>query len=137
MDLYADNILEHYRNPCNTGTLQGADITHEEKNWSCGDAVTVHLRIENACIREMRWEGTGCAISQAAMSLLSERLEGMETATVIAMEQEDMYALLGIPIGPRRLQCAMIGLHAVQNAIRTHQRTPLRTLAETVKIEAE
>jgi NifU-like protein involved in Fe-S cluster formation len=71
------------------------------------------------------------------MSLLSERLEGMQTETAVAMKQEDICALLGIPIGPRRLQCALIGLHAVQNAIRTHQGIPLETLAETVKIKAE
>lgn len=119
MDLYAENILDHYRAPRGklaVGNWQLAS-THTESNPACGDEITVGMNIRDGCIEEMQWDGAGCAISQAAMSMLSEELAGKTTDTIDRMQKEDVLALLGVPISARRLKCALLGLHTLKNAL--------------------
>lgn len=137
MDIYAENVLDHYRHPRNKGKPPQVTVSHEEKNESCGDEVTIHLQIENDVIRSVRWEGTGCAISQAAMSLLSEKLEGMSKENTEALRQSDVFKLLGVPIGPRRYQCALIGLLALKNALHTLKSEPVQHWADTIEITGD
>ena len=134
MDVYAENILDHYRDPRGQGDLESPDAKHEEVNHSCGDAVTLHLKLEGETIAALRWEGTGCAISQAAMSMLSDELEGMSTADALALTKADVYAMLGVPIGPRRFKCALLGLHTVKNALRKAQALEVQSWLETVEV---
>ncbi|MDA0375917.1 MAG: iron-sulfur cluster assembly scaffold protein [bacterium] len=117
MDLYAENILDHYRDPRHKGTGDGATVSKEEDNPSCGDRITAHLWIEDDVITKIEWEGAGCAISQAAMSIFTEELEGKTTTEVLKIKKEDVYELLGVPIGPRRFKCALLCLHTVKNAL--------------------
>lgn len=118
MDLYAENILDHYRHPRGKSRLPSPSVTHEEVNLSCGDAITLDLTIKNDHIHDIGWEGSGCAISQAAMSMLSEELVGKSLKGVEALTKEDVYGLLGVPIGPRRTKCALLCLHTLKNAVR-------------------
>lgn len=118
MDLYAENILDHYRHPRGKQALESPTVKHEEVNVSCGDALTVSLKIENERVTEVGWEGSGCAVSQAAMSMLSEELAGKSLKEVESLKKEDVYELLGVPIGPRRVKCALLGLDAIMNALR-------------------
>lgn len=118
MDPYADNILDHFRHPRNAGAMKKPTVRHREENLSCGDAVTIDLEITGETIRNVRWKGTGCAISQAAMSLLSESLEGMTTSEAQSLTKKDVLALLGVPVGTRRMKCALLGLHTLRNALR-------------------
>ncbi|MCA9370526.1 MAG: iron-sulfur cluster assembly scaffold protein [Candidatus Peregrinibacteria bacterium] len=131
MDLYAENILDHYRNPRNRGEGNGASMTGNEVNPSCGDELTVHLWIENGMLIKLEWEGTGCAISQAGMSILSEELIGKSVDEVLALKKDDVYALLGVPIGPRRYKCALLCLHTVKNAFAP------QSWLKTVEIDGE
>ena len=117
MDLYAENILDHYRHPRGKQLLASPTVTHEEVNISCGDALKVFLTIKNDCIAEVGWDGSGCAISQAAMSMLSEEIVGKSLVEVEAIKKENIFAMLGVPIGARRLKCALLGLQAVKNAL--------------------
>ena len=135
MDLYADNILDHYRDPRNTGKGQGASTSRSEDNPACGDSLTVHLWIQDGILQKIEWEGEGCAISQAGMSMLSEELEGMATSDVLGLKKDDVYELLGVPIGPRRFKCALICLHTVKNAIRAHEENEPQSWLETVEID--
>ena len=121
MDVYAENILDHYRHPRGKRRLPHPSVTHEETNVSCGDSLTVDLAITDGVVREIGWEGSGCAISQAAISLLSEELPGTSLEKIDAFAPQDVYDLLGVPIGPRRVKCALLGLQAVQNAARAFQ----------------
>lgn len=132
MDLYAENILDHYRSPRGKRPLSQPDITHGEKNHSCGDAVTIQLKIQDGVIEEMGWEGTGCAISQAGMSMLAEELEKKPVADAEAMEAKQMLEMLGVPIGPRRMKCALLSLHTLKNALRASKGQPSQLWRETV-----
>ncbi len=132
MDLYADQILDHYKHPRHAERIGGATCDHEEVNISCGDKVRVQLAIENDVIRNVGWHGEGCAISQAGMSLLSEKVMGMTVTDALSLRKDDILALLGVPVSERRLKCALLCLIAVQNALRIHAALPAQSWAETV-----
>ena len=116
--LYAENILEHYHHPHHKEALTAPTITHEEINASCGDELTIHLLMKNGTVTNVGWEGSGCAISQASMSLLSDELIGKTEKGLKEMTPATIHSLLGIDIGPQRLQCALLSLHALKNALR-------------------
>ncbi len=119
MDLYAENILDHYRHPRRKGALADASVTHREVNASCGDTLSLSLKMEGGRITDLAWEGDGCAISQAGMSILGETLIGKTEQEVAALTAADVTTLLGVPVGPRRLKCALLSLHALKNALRS------------------
>lgn len=117
MDIYAKNILDHYQRPHNFGSLDGA-IKHHTLNRSCGDDITVYIKIENDKLTQVFFEGHGCSISIATTSILSDALIGRELEDVLKLDLNDVQKILGIDISLRREKCAMIGLRAIQEAIR-------------------
>jgi nitrogen fixation protein NifU and related proteins len=134
MDIYAENILEHHRHPLHKQPLPGATVEHAEANLSCGDELTVRLKIDGDRIAAVGWDGTGCAISQAGMSILSEDLIGRTSAGIDALKKSDMYTLLGVPIGPRRFKCALLCLHTLKNAVRKAKGLPKQDWLQTVEL---
>lgn len=116
MDLYAEHILAHYRNPQFKERLADPSVSHEEVNVSCGDKITVDLQIEDGVIVSVGWDGVGCAISQAGMSMLAEEVVGKSVKEIEDLDEQHMRDLLGVPISLRRLPCALIALHALQRA---------------------
>ena len=132
MDLYAEQILEHYRNPRKQDSLASPTISHAEKNASCGDELTLSLRIDDGKITDVSWNGTGCAVSQAGMSLLSEELVGKPTDEAASLSADAVKILLGVPIGPRRVKCALLCLHALKNALRTAEGKDPQSWTETL-----
>lgn len=119
-DLYQEAILEELKNPQNYGELVDADSVVDETNASCGDAVTVFLKFDEkkSIVTDISWVGVGCAISQASVSLLSEKIKGMIIADILDLTQKDMEELLGIQeITMGRVKCMMLGLRAIQKAI--------------------
>lgn len=131
MNIYAENILDHYWHPRNkrhhlpaVEGMNGGRVTHEEINESCGDSLAIRLAISAGRISAIQWDGSGCAISQAAISMLSEELAGKSIADAESLKKEDIYSLLGVPIGPRRVKCALLGLHALKNAIKKFKGEP-------------
>ncbi len=147
MDIYADNILDHYKHPHHHGELADASITHAEHNPSCGDMITLHLRISDnpsATLRagsnritDIAWTGDGCAISQAGMSLLSDELIGKTVDEAAGIDADQMKTLLGVPVGTRRLKCALLGLHTLKNALLTYRGHPSQSWHETVGNDKE
>jgi nitrogen fixation NifU-like protein len=133
MDLYADNILDHFRSPRGKQSVASPSVSHEEKNLSCGDGVKLSLTIEDDRITEMGWEGTGCAISQAGMSMLCEELSGKTLTEAASIDPKHMLALLGVPIGPRRMKCALLGLHTLHNAIHELRHESTQGWQETIE----
>jgi nitrogen fixation NifU-like protein len=117
-DLYRDEILEHYREPHNFGTLDAPDAVHEGHNPLCGDRITMMLAVDDSGkVSDVAFSGRGCAISQASASLLTDEIRGLSVAEVEAMKNQDILDLLGIEISPARLKCALLSLDTVQHAL--------------------
>ncbi len=115
-DMYRDYILDHYRNPRNTGDLPGATHTYHDTNPLCGDEITMALRIEDGRVADVRFEGKGCAISQASASILTEDVKGKTLEEVRVIDRQRIFENLGIPISPARVKCALLGLKALKGA---------------------
>lgn len=117
--LYKEFILDLYRNPLNSGHLDNPDVTHTEYNPTCGDEITIELALHNdGTVQDIKHHGQGCAISIAAISLMSDMVKGKDTAQILAMSLDDVIAELGVHIDYTREKCATIGLKAIQTAIR-------------------
>ena len=117
-DLYRDEILEHYREPHNFGTLDAPDAVHEGQNPLCGDRITMMLALDEAGkVSDVAFSGRGCAISQASASLLTDEIRGRPVAEVEAMTNQDILDLLGIEISPARLKCALLSLDTMLQAL--------------------
>lgn len=116
-DLYRDYILDHYKHPRNFGELDAHDLEGEEHNPLCGDELGVQIRVQDGRIADLRFHGHGCAISQAAASIASEELMGMELAEVEKLGAEWMIELLGIPVSATRRKCALLNLKVVRGAV--------------------
>lgn len=117
MDLYAYQILDHYKRPRNYGVLTDADASSEQANLSCGDNIIMYLKLNDDKIAKLQFTGDGCAISKATASMLTEKLVGKKTTEVLAMDLESIRELLHIEISDRRSSCALIGLSAIQAAL--------------------
>lgn len=125
MDLYRDNILDHYRNPRNFGTLNNPDNNAEESNPLCGDKIAVQVKFkkgreEKMSIEEIRFSGEGCAIAMASASMLTEKVTGMQIDDVKKMKTKDILEMLGIELTPTRLKCALLSLEVVQKTLSTN-----------------
>lgn len=114
-DLYREQILDHYRNPRNFGTIDDPDITYEDTNPLCGDRIRIDLRVRDGKIAEIKFSGRGCAISQAAASILSEMVEGADLDEVRRLSADDILDELAIPISPARVKCALLGLKVLKS----------------------
>ncbi len=122
MDLYSENILDYYKYPRNKEALKDADISAEELNPLCGDEITVHLKFDkDGKVEKATYEGQGCAISQAAISMLTEELTGKSTSEIKALTNDTIYDMLGIQISPGRVKCALLGLVCAKKAAILHE----------------
>ncbi len=117
-DLYRENILDHYKNPRNHGTLTPADFSYEDDNPLCGDRVRMDIRVdENQRVTQVAFSGRGCAISQASASMLTEEILGKTLEEVKHINKERILELLGIPLGPTRLKCALLSLKVLKAGV--------------------
>jgi nitrogen fixation protein NifU and related proteins len=118
-DMYQEVILQHYRTPKNFGPLEGADHVGEESNPLCGDHITLRLKVDPASqkIEEIRFQGDGCAISVASTSMLTEKVAGLTIEQAGQLTRDDVLKLLGIPLSPVRVKCALTGFAALGRAL--------------------
>jgi nitrogen fixation NifU-like protein len=117
-DFYRENILDHYRHPRNKGRLEHPTHSHEEHNPLCGDVIRMDLHVnEDNVIDQVRFEGDGCAISQASASMLTEMIQGKTLEQAKELTREDILEALGIEIGPVRLKCALLSLKVLKAGI--------------------
>jgi len=117
MDLYAQNILDRYKEPYYKDKAVKANAENEEVNHSCGDRLNSKLEVLNSKIKGYTFSGEGCAISQAAADILGDLLIGKTVDEVLAMTKEELFEALGIEISLRRSKCALLGLISVKNAL--------------------
>jgi len=123
-DIYRENILDHYRNPRNHGTLESPDITYEDANPLCGDLIRMDFKLKDGTIEQVRFSGHGCAISQASASMLCERVEGMALEEAKKIGRDDVLEMLGIELGPVRLKCALLALKSLKAGVYGIQQWP-------------
>ena len=114
MNIYQEELLDHYENPSNYGTLSDPDISHEEDNPLCGDRIRIDLVVEDDTIKEVRFSGHGCTISQAAASMLTEKIEGKTLTEIKQLTKDNILDMIGIPLGPVRLKCALLALKVLK-----------------------
>ena len=116
-DLYREQILDHYKKPRNWGELDDPDYEFEDTNPLCGDVLKVQLKVDDAgVVDDLRFSGAGCAISQAAASLVSDEIKGMKVDDVVRMDRDAVLELLGIDISATRMKCAMLALKVLKSA---------------------
>jgi nitrogen fixation protein NifU and related proteins len=117
-DLYREVIIEHYKNPSYRGHLDPHDIQFEDNNPLCGDHIEVTLRTDDqGSIADARFDGHGCAISQASADLLMEAIIGKPIEDVKQLSKQDILDLLGIDLGPVRLKCALLSLKVLKAGV--------------------
>ncbi|MGI0055408.1 MAG: iron-sulfur cluster assembly scaffold protein [Thermoplasmata archaeon] len=123
-DMYQEIILQHYRTPKNFGPLEEATLEGEEYNPSCGDHITLRLRVDpkTHVVDAVRFSGDGCAISVAGTSMLTERVAGRTLEEVSRLSRDDVLKLLGIPLSPVRIKCALTGFSALGKALHSTPR---------------
>lgn len=114
---YREYILEHYRNPRNYGKLEQPDVHSEDSNPLCGDQLAMDLQVEDNRVKAVRFQGRGCAISQATASMLSEMIEDHSIDEVVALGKDDVLEALGIPLSPARMKCAFLSLRVLHRGL--------------------
>ena len=114
MDLYREEILEHWRNPQNFGEINKPDVVVEQVNPLCGDKVTFFFTIKKGYIEDVKFTGSGCAISVASASILSEAIKGKSIKVIKGITGQDVLGFMGGSVAPARLKCAFLPLEALR-----------------------
>ena len=125
--MYREVILDHYKNPRGHGAIEDADARAEGMNPLCGDEVSIFVAFgeDGDTIEEVKFSGRGCAISQAATSMLMEMVQGRSASEVASLPRDELLDELGIPLSPVRLKCALLGLSTLKLALHKARGTPL------------
>ena len=125
--MYREVILDHYKNPRGHGVIEGADAEAEAQNPLCGDEVSIYVAFaeDGETIDKVKFSGRGCAISQAATSMLMDMATGRTATEVATMDKDELLEEIGIPLTPVRLKCAMLGLTTLKVALHKAKGTPL------------
>jgi len=129
-DLFRENILEHYKRSAHRGTIEQPDVTYEDANPLCGDRLRMDFRIRDDKIEDVRFEGHGCSISQAAASMLCEKIHGMPLEDARRIGRGEVLEMLGIELGPVRLKCALLALKTMKAGLYGLDRWPDEETAE-------
>jgi len=125
--MYREVILDHYKNPRGHGEIEDADAHAEGQNPLCGDEVAIYVEFgaDGETIEDVRFRGRGCAISQAATSMLTEMVKGRSASEVASLPRDELLEEVGIPLTPIRLKCALLGLGVLKVALHKAKGTPL------------
>lgn len=113
MDIYREELLEHYKHPQNFGELAKPTHHSRESNPLCGDVVGVDLLVENGFVKDVAFSGQGCAISVAASSMFLEKVKGMKVEEVKAIKKDDVINMVNPNLTLSRIKCATLGYNAV------------------------
>lgn len=117
MDLYRQQILDHYKYPHNFGHLTRKDVSKTLFNSACGDKINMEVKFKGSNIAEIMFSGEGCAISQASASLLTDYVKGMSKKKALLLSKETVMELLHTDLTPSRVKCALLPLEALKKCI--------------------
>lgn len=116
-EMYKEHILELYKNPLNFGIIENPTNFHQEINPLCGDKLSVSLIVEDNIVKDIKFNGNGCAISVSSASLITDKVKNMSVKDVLNLKSEDIIKLLEIKIHPARLKCVLLSLEAIKKAL--------------------
>jgi len=117
-DLYKHHILDLAKNPSNYGLILEADFVSKKLNPSCGDVITICGFVENGNMQNVRFEGSGCVISIAMASLLTDFVQNKPLQDILLLDENTVEQLLSMSLGINRLQCGMLSVLALQDGVR-------------------
>jgi len=118
-DLYREEIIDHAKNPRNFGKISQPDLEHKENNPLCGDEIEIQLKFDHKkCVYQVAFHGEGCSISQAAASMLTEKIKGKSLSELEKLSSQDVLDLIGTPLTPARLKCALLALEALKKGLK-------------------
>ncbi|OHA61860.1 MAG: SUF system NifU family Fe-S cluster assembly protein [Candidatus Wildermuthbacteria bacterium GWA2_46_15] len=115
--IYQEIILEHWKRPHNYGRIKSPSKKTSVHNPSCGDRLKLEILFNRGKVKEAKFTGQGCAISQASASLLTDHVKGKKAADLEKINQKTIIKLLGVEIGPARQRCALLSLEALKKII--------------------
>ncbi len=113
-DLYRELILDHYQHPHNHGAIEDAEISYEDTNPLCGDKIHIDIKLRDGIVEDIKFTGKGCAISQASASMLTDEIKGKSLEEIKRLDKQAVLDLIGIPLGPTRVKCALLPLKVVK-----------------------
>ncbi|MBI2107566.1 SUF system NifU family Fe-S cluster assembly protein [Candidatus Woesearchaeota archaeon] len=116
--MYQENILEHFKAPHNHGRMESATTHHHEYNPLCGDEIDLYLVIENGIVKDVKFFGRGCAISQASASMLTDAIKGKKIEELKKLTKDSVTEMIGIPLSAVRLKCALLSLDTLRSSIK-------------------
>jgi len=132
-NLYREVILDHYKNPKNRGELESPDLEFNGHNPLCGDTVTLHLQFDGKKITDVKFQGEGCSISQASISMMTQQIKGLKPDEVIDLAENfrsmmkgeeisdldmgELEVLQGVKQFPARIKCALLGWDTLKQAL--------------------
>lgn len=135
-DLYQDIILDHYKNPRNFGKIENGTCELHHENPSCGDSITIYLKVEEGIVKDVKFSGRGCAISMASASMMTEMVQGQPIEKVLNLSDKimemlrgeiepeevgdlgELEALKGVRQFPMRVKCATLAWHTLNDALK-------------------
>lgn len=117
MDIYREELIDHYQNPRNYGAIIDANVTIELENVSCGDRIQMWVKTEKGIVKGVGFEGEGCAVAIASASILSEYAKGKTIDELISLQLEDFLKLLKVELTISRIKCASLSIETLQKAL--------------------
>lgn len=117
-NIYQEKLMDHYKNPRNKKKIENPDFSTGRKNPSCGDSLLIEGQLIDGKIKDLGFDGSGCVVSQAAASVLLESCVGKTVDEVLKLDKDDILKMLGIPLGPNRIKCALLSLEALKASLK-------------------
>ena len=125
LDMYAEELIYNYEHQKNKGVIKDASADVHEENISCGDKITVYLKIENEKVADIKYDGSGCVISMGTSSILTDFLKGKSVEEIEAFKKENLLNLISVDPGPVRMHCATLSLRAIKKAVFKYENKPI------------
>lgn len=117
MNIYRENIMDHYKNPRNMGEIENPDVEGNDTNTSCDDKMRIQIKLNGNKIEDVKFSGVGCAISIASASILTEFVKGKTIQEVKDLSYEDVNDMLGVELDVARTRCATLSLTTLKKAL--------------------
>ena len=122
-ELYQEELMDHFKNPRNHGSLKNPDFISSDDNPSCGDSVIIEGIISNGVLEQISFSGKGCVLSQATASMLTEKCKGKKIEEILALSTQDVLNIIDMTLGPNRLKCALLPLQVLKQGISSYKKS--------------